>query len=35
MSDAVDSAAISFQEQMEVNRKRIAEIEANEKKRAE
>jgi hypothetical protein len=35
MSDAVDSAALSFQEQMEVNRKRIAEIEANEKKRAE
>jgi len=35
MSDAVDSAAISFQEQMEVNRKRIAEIEANEKRRAE
>ena len=35
MSDAVDSAALSFQEQMEVNRKRIAEIEANEKRRAE
>lgn len=30
MSDAVDTAALSFQEQLEANRKRIAEIEANE-----
>ena len=35
MSDAVDKVATSFQEQLELNRQRMAEIAANEKKREE